>query len=183
MNFKSFTALTLAAATVTATVAPQVKAFDNLYRVGVQHNQLINAVRSTGIQFMVNPPQCFEKDAPMGYYWAAKNEMVICQERATTTWKETTWTAEDLDTLRHEAHHLVQDCMAGRNRDGRLGAVYQNPIGLAKSTLSSRTLNWIVTDGYKNESDHIKVMELEAFAVAAINNPMEQVGDINNFCF
>ena len=153
------------------------------FAVDSYHQSLISTVRSTGISFQVNPPQCFKDDAPMGYYWAAKNEMVICQEMARSSWKETMWTAEDLDTLRHEAQHLVQDCMAGGRRDGRLGAVYTDPIGMAKSVLSSSTINWIINDGYKNESDHIKVMELEAFSVAALNDPREQVRDIHKYCF
>ena len=43
--------------------------------------------------------------------------MVICQENRIPGVREmTSWTEEDLDTLRHESHHLVQDCRGG---DGR----------------------------------------------------------------
>ena len=175
-------AATALAATTLATTAVPAKAFDNLYRVGVQHNQLINAIRSTGIQFILNDSRCNTENA-MGWYWAARNEMVICQENRQASTSEVRWTAEDLDTLRHEAQHLIQDCMVASYRDGRLGPVYRDPIGLAQSVLSGRTIRWIVNDGYRNESDHVKVLELEAFAVAAINDPLEQAGDIKKYCF
>ena len=166
-------------------MAPQAQAFSNMYQVGPAHNQLIDAVRSTGIQFIVNGSKC-ETDGGgfAGYYWAAKNEMVICQDNRNGSrhQHEVRWTANDLDTLRHEAQHLVQDCMAGHYRDGRLGAVYQDPISLAKQVLGYSNIRSIL-EAYSDESQHTQVMELEAFSVAALNDPLEQVRDIKKFCF
>ena len=182
MNTKLFSALAITAATLSTTVANA-----SPYAVGEAHNKLISAVRSTGIQFIINGPMCDEPDAPMGYYWAYKNEFVVCQENRIKGQgihqKEVRWTAEDLDTLRHEAHHVVQDCMNQEYRDGELGAVYKNPVEVAQMFLSEDTLWWIVNEGYAQEDDHTKVMEMEAFAVAAMNDPLEQVRDINKFCF
>ena len=107
--------------------------------------------------------------------------MVICQEQKRSVGVETTWTEEDLDTLRHEAQHLIQDCMDG-SRQGALGSVYKDPIGLAKDVLGDASIRSIL-DTYSDASDHIKVMELEAFSVAAINDPLDQAKDIRNFCF
>ena len=179
MNFKTFTTVATLTALTVGTTAPMAKAFN--YSVGVEHNQLIGAIRSTGIQFIVNGPQCFENEAPMGYYWAAKNEMVICQDNRVDH-REVRWTANDLDTLRHETQHLVQDCMSGHYRDGHLGAVYTDPIGLAKSILPTSYIKGIL-ESYSEVDEHTLVMELEAFSVAAMNDPIEQVRDVQKYCF
>ena len=177
MNFK---ALALAAATTASIVAAPAAEARGTY---AEHTQLGNAVRSTGVRLKFNPMECNQKDA-MGWYWSYGNEMVICQEnRSRYSTAEVQWTEEDLDTLRHEAQHLVQDCMDG-SKNGRLGAVYSDPIALAKNTLSQRHIDKIV-ESYRNDgaSEHIVIMELEAFSVAAMNDPAEQVSDINKFCF
>ena len=94
---------------------------------------------------------------------------------------EANWTEEDLDTVRHEAQHLIQDCMDG-SRQGALGSVYKEPIELAKNVLGDKGIRSIL-EAYSDASNHIKVMELEAFSVATMNEPLEQVKDIRNFCF
>ena len=174
-NFKALTLAALAAATAFIPTTAQARNVDNA------HMELARAIVSTGVQLKINPVECKTKDA-MGWYWAARNEMVVCQENARGT-REVNWTAEDFDTLRHEAQHLIQDCMNG-SLDGHLGAVYQDPIALAKNTLSQRHIEAIIksyTEG--GASEHIVVMELEAFSVAALNDPSEQASDIAKFCF
>ena len=175
----TLTKTTLATLTALATtVAPSLAETRNSnYN---DHVTLGQVVRSTGIQLKYNPSECWERGA-MGWYWAAQNEMVICQENKTSVGYEVRWTEEDLDTLRHEAQHLIQDCMDG-SRQGALGAVYKDPIQLAKDVLGDEGIRRIV-NGYSEASDHIKVMELEAFSVAAMNDPIEQARDIQKFCF
>jgi hypothetical protein len=177
MNFK---ALAITAATATSIItAPAVEARGTY----AEHGQLGNAIKSTGVVLKFNPMECNERDS-FGWYWSGGNEMVICQEnRSRYSTAEVQWTEEDLDTLRHEAQHLVQDCMDG-SQNGRLGSVYKDPIALAKDVLSRGQIQSII-DTYVEQgaSEHIVIMELEAFSVAAMNDPMEQVRDINNFCF
>ena len=144
------------------------------------HITLGQVVRSTGVNFKINPARCWERDS-YGWYWAAQNEMVICQENKQQVGVEARWTEEDLDTLRHEAQHLVQDCVDG-SRQGALGAVYKDPIQLAKDVLGHGRIGSIL-DAYSDSSDHIKVMELEAFSVAAMNDPLDQARDIQKYCF
>ncbi len=82
------------------------------------HMALGQAIVSTGVQLKINPKECFAGDnTAMGWYWAAKNEMVVCQENATRANTEVNWTAEDFDTLRHEAVHLVQDASVGLDNE------------------------------------------------------------------
>ena len=173
-NFKAFTLAALAAVTTIIPTAVEAKNVDR------GHMTLAQTAAKTGVDIKINPTECFKGDT-FGWYWAAKNELVICQERRTRANVETYWTEEDFDTLRHEVQHLVQDCRDGR-RDGSLDAVYTSPIDLAKNVLGTQGIQNIL-ETYSEASDHIKVMELEAFSVAAMNDPMEQVADIKNYCF
>ena len=171
-----FTTATISALAAVATTAIPALAESNYNH----HITLGNTVRSTGITFKINPAECWSKSS-YGWYWAYRNEMVICQENKRAVGVETNWTEEDLDTLRHEAQHLIQDCMDG-SRQGALSAVYKEPIELAKEILGHDNISSIL-ESYSDSSDHIKVMELEAFSVAAMNDPLEQARDIQKFCF
>ena len=169
----------LAVSTIVAT-APRAEANN----VDPGHMNLVRAIRSTGTSLVINDPRCDERPT-WGWYSSKNAEIVICQEyrrRGFGYRHEVNWSAEDFDTLRHEAQHLIQDCMDGR-RNGRLESVYNDPIRLAKDTLSGRKINWIINDGYAEASDHVKVLELEAFSVAALNQPVVQAGDIRTYCF
>ena len=168
--------ITLSTVTALATFAPGALAASD-YQA---HVTLGRTIRSTGISLKINPSTCWSRNA-YGWYWAAGNEMVICQQNKQSFGVEARWTEEDLDTLRHEAQHMVQDCMDGE-RQGSLMAVYQKPIELAQSVLGNDGIQRVIK-AYSGASDHIKVMELEAFSVAQMNDPMEQVRDIQKFCF
>ena len=145
------------------------------------HYELGMTIASTGVDLKINPTACFEQDRALGWYWAARNELVICQENAYKAGTEVQWTAEDFDTLRHEAQHLIQDCMDG-SKDGVLNSVYKEPIQLGKEVLGNSAIQHIV-NAYSDKSEHIIVMEIEAFAVAQLNQPREQVADIKHYCF
>tara|TARA_B100001063_G_C16735132_1_gene541553 strand:- start:368 stop:844 length:477 start_codon:yes stop_codon:yes gene_type:complete len=147
------------------------------------HITLARNVIAAGVDFKLNPPECDERKV-FGWYKGYDKELVVCQEnKKPGSSAEVAWTAEDLDTLRHEAHHLVQDCMIGDNHDMALGPVYQEPLAVAKAELTGRTIDWILNTGYADASDWVKLLELEAFAVAAMNQPLEQVKDIQRYCF
>jgi len=171
-----FSTIAISTLTALATLAPGALAESNY----LDHITLGATVKSTGINYKINPVECWEKSA-MGWYWAYKNEMVICQEGKQQVGIEARWTEEDLDTLRHEAQHLIQDCMDG-SRQGALSSVYKDVPSMVKSTLSSQAIKSIIK-AYSSQSDHIIMMELEAFAVAAMNDPIEQSNDIEKFCF
>ena len=143
------------------------------------HTELARAVASTGTDLLINVAACQTKDA-LGWYHAAKGELVICQENATGS-EMVAWTAEDLDTLRHEAHHLVQDCM-DNVLDGDLETVYVEPAELIGTVLTKQqVLN--ILDWYEDATKTRQLMELEAFSVAIMNDPLEQVADIKKYCF
>lgn len=148
------------------------------------HVTLSRAVMSAGIRLYANPVECAKVGA-LGWYDGRTRRMVICQQNGRQylgTDHLVPWTEEDYDTLRHEAQHLIQDCMDGR-LDGRLSSVYRDPIALAQGTLSERSARNIISR-YRmaGANDHTIVMELEAFSVALRNDPIEQVKDIRNYC-
>jgi hypothetical protein len=174
---KTIKAITTAALATATVIGTNAKALN----VDPGHFDLGKAVVSTGVQLKINPMSCFPKEGLMGWYWSTKNELVVCQQNATRPDTEVYWTAEDFDTLRHEAQHLIQDCMDG-SQNGELSAVYKDPIQVGKAILSTEHLQGIV-QAYSDKSEHIIVLEIEAFAVAAMNNPAEQVQDINKYCF
>jgi hypothetical protein len=176
---KRLSTIALSALTALATVAAPALA---QRKSNYSHHVLLGqAVRSTGVNYKINPSECWEKQGVFGWYWAYHNEFVVCQENKRSVGVEANWTEEDLDTVRHEAQHLIQDCMDG-SRQGALGSVYKEPIELAKNVLGDKGIRSILK-AYSDSSDHIKVMELEAFSVATLNDPLEQVKDIRNFCF
>ena len=145
-----------------------------------EHERLYHTLQSIGIDVQFNPKAC--NRGMMGWYRPYTKEVAICQQNGVPGGPQVLWTAEDLDTLRHEAHHVVQDCRDNM-LNGELHYVYQDPIDLAKDSLSTRTIGWILSDeGYGDQSDHIQVLELEAFSVAALNDPVEQMRDIANYC-
>jgi hypothetical protein len=178
MNIKAFSLAAITAA-ASITFAPAQAAN---YRVDAAHKALIDAVTSTGVSFTVNPGECWGKNT-FGWYKSSAGQMVICQERKLNVGVEVPWTAEDLDTIRHEAQHLTQDCMDGKPNN-RLDSVYKDPIGLAKSVLTVNRYEWIIK-AYSEDgaSKHVIAMELEAFSVAKLNDPAEQVSDIKHYCF
>ena len=171
--FKSFASLSLAAVSLLGNPA-QASTMDN-------HQVLYTAVESTGVTIYVNPGICWEEDV-MGWYHSPSQTMVICQEQKTAVNVQTTWSEEDLDTLRHEAQHMIQDCAIGSNTDNNLTPVYTQPVLLAKQVIGESSIH-AIADSYSDLSKEDIILELEAFAVAALNDPLDQAQDIKNFCF
>jgi len=89
-----------------------------------QHQELARTIVSLGVPVSINTNiHCSPGES--GSYFAA-GFMVICQDNRTTNGKEVEWTVNDLDTLRHEAHHLIQDCAAGTIGDGKMSLMFNS---------------------------------------------------------
>ena len=148
-----------------------------------RHTELADAVESTGVTLYINPTEvCDQEDAPMGLYSGTHKVMVVCQDnRVAGSEKVVRWTSNDLDTLRHETQHLIQDCVDG-SLDGELDAVYREPVALAHEVLGVRGIRSIVRV-YDEAPDHVILLELEAFSVAAMDDTTEQVADVARYCF
>ena len=139
--------------------------------VFAEHQELWGALNDVGITTYVNHEYCYDgADGADGFYVSSHSVLVVCQDNATDT-TEVQWTANDLDTLRHEAHHVIQDCKVGSMGDGRLGPVFDNENEYWDFVLSSgyteEELQGIASNYRSNgANDDVIITELEAFAVA-----------------
>ena len=146
------------------------------------HDYLWKTLTSSGLSIYINPQWCWKNSDLLGAYIGTHKVLIVCQENKINPGKAVEWTAEDLDTFRHEAHHFVQDCMAGENFDSVLGTIYTHPIELGIDVLSEPIVRQII-EVYSDEPEQTQVNEIEAFAVARLNDPIEQARDVHKFCF
>ena len=174
--FKSIASIAFAAATTLVTTAPAEAASNH-----ADHVTLANAIKAAGVSIYVNPEVCWKRDS-YGFYISSIKALVVCQEGKTRPDVVGVWSEEDYDTLRHEAQHMIQDCMIGTLADDQLGSVYREPVNLAKNTFSMQEIRNIIA-AYQDASEHVIVLELEAFSVASMNDPIEQAQDVQKYCF
>tara|TARA_Y100000004_G_scaffold144762_1_gene164977 strand:+ start:996 stop:1568 length:573 start_codon:yes stop_codon:yes gene_type:complete len=147
------------------------------------HVVLAQAIERVGVNFVVNHKFCEENPQIMGFYSGSHDLLVVCQDNYVPGGGQVAWTANDLDTLRHEAQHLIQDCMIGENTDHVLGNVYRYPVQLGLSILGVKRINEItITYRRSGADDDTLRLEYEAFAVAQMNVPLEQTQDIAEYC-
>ena len=147
------------------------------------HGLLVEAIRRNGVDFTINDDYCFENEDIMGFYSGRRRSLVVCQDNAVKGGGVVAWTANDLDTLRHEAQHMIQDCVVGTNNDHQLAPIYTSPTALAQRELGPEAVASI-TSTYREggASDLVLLLEYEAFAVAALNVPAEQAADVAKYC-
>ena len=148
------------------------------------HAVLVEAIERQGVDFVVNHDFCDENPGVMGFYSSHAQVLVVCNDRYVKGENEDPqWTANDLDTLRHEAQHLIQDCMVGGLADSRLHPVYRDPIALAYEVLGGEDMQGINRLYRGNGADtETVILEWEAFSVAEMNVPLEQSQDIARYC-
>ena len=137
-----------------------------------QHVELFNAIESVGVTVTANERAwCETPDKFYGVYMPFQKQIVICQLNSTNVFDGTVYTfdAEDLDTLRHEAHHLIQDCLDGK-LDARLEPLFSDEQDRAEF-LANADKNELARVRYIYAShgadEHMIVLEQEAFTVAA----------------
>ena len=144
------------------------------------HEALVSSISSVGVDVYLNPSQVCDGKIH-GAYISGLDALVVCQDNATPGGQQVEWTENDLDTLRHEAQHLIQDCMDGA-LDGNLQSVYKYPIVLGLDVIGPEGVA-SVSKAYHDAGSNVIIMEIEAFAVAAMDDPLEQVQDIKKYCF
>ena len=145
-----------------ATVDDHVRLWDSLERAGV--NIVLNDVDF-----------CGDERADGAYIPLAKT-LIVCQDNASPiSSRQVDWTSNDLDTLRHEAHHVVQDCLLGGLGDGESGPLFDTRESLksfVENILSEEQIDWIITNYREKGADReVIIMEIEAFAVASGVSP------------
>ena len=132
------------------------------------HNELVDTLQEAGVTVKVNPRDCSPEFH--GYYNRKEVVLAICQDHAKPGGRQVRWTANDLDTLRHEAQHVIQDCMVGGLGDLQSDTYFtldDLKEFLAKSSLTAENIETII-ESYieQGATEEVVIMELEAFAVA-----------------
>ena len=136
-------------------------------KIDPSHDELKRALNDVGVEVFLNETQlCNGKES--GMYSPDYNAIVICQDdRIETSDQEVDWTENDYDTLRHEAQHVVQDCMEGIDNNkmslffsDRLEYIEFVVMGLTKLEFFQ------IVEAYRSFDSDIILNELEAFAVA-----------------
>ena len=153
-------------------------------RTYAAHIELVKAVEDAGVNVVFNHPVCQEVAGINGFYAGKERLLAVCNDRYIPRLNEDPdWTANDFDTLRHETQHFIQDCMNGSNHDNLLESVYVEPTAMARMVLGDKVVDGI-TRSYRSRtaSNHMIRMEHEAFAVARMNVPGEQIEDIKKYC-
>ena len=78
-----------------------------------------------------------------------------------------TWTDNDYDTLRHEAHHVIQDCLDGINNVQSYYFESDKLKEFVKNSLTEKQIGRIIkTTKRVGGDDNESKMELEAFRVS-----------------
>jgi len=149
------------------------------------HKYLIDAIVKVGVPVIVNTRvHCSDKKYD-GHY--GNGLLFICQDNVKVlNGKSVLWTKNDLDTLRHEAHHLVQDCASGGIADKKYSLLFSEKEEYAKFVIGSLGAEnaKIIWNNYKKDGydDADILMELEAFAVAKIIDARTIANKIIQFC-
>lgn len=133
------------------------------------HEALVSSISSVGVDVYLNPSQVCDGKIH-GAYISGLDALVVCQDNATPGGQQVEWTDNDLDTLRHEAQHLVQDCNAFRRGDQTLSPLMgseQDVLDFAIPILGTQRAAQIA-QAYANRGADQRtiILELEAFAVA-----------------
>ena len=161
-------------------IAPQAKADLTPYQ------ELLDTVNKAGVTVFINPEECFEKLSNFdGYYHSVMRKLVICQDNAKREGDRVAWTANDLDTIRHEVHHMVQDCMDGTLADGQLGVFFDDKetfIEFVDGSIGEERAQSVI-EAYSDTTPHTRLLELEAFSVAESVSPESIEGAVAKFCF
>ena len=155
-----------------------------------QHQTLWDAIKSVGVNTHLNPPGCkvLKTKDVAGIYFPTEGKLIICQDNYDPKrgGVRVNWTINDLDTLRHEAHHLVQDCAIGKFGDGYASKLFKNEAlanFIKKSGMNKSEVNDIVKEYVKMEYKPEQIlMELEAYATSKSIAPNLIAQKIIEFC-
>ena len=178
---KKFLTSVLAGASVVLTSTPALAG--NTYE---DHVDLFNALNEVGVITSINSKLHCSPEVD-GLYHTKAGILVICQDNGVAGGPQVTWTENDLDTLRHEAHHVVQDCNEGTITDGLMDNLFHEEQDLidfiSKSSLTSDQLKKLVEVLEKDGLSSTAILiELEAYVVAKDIEASNIASKVREFC-
>ena len=140
-----------------------------------EHIELIDTLEDLGITVSINEKRyCGRAGNNVAGFWMGSEQLFVICQQAIRNSKFPVWTGEVvmasddvLDTIRHEAHHVIQDCKDG-SLNGELQP-YMNATNL--ETFLSHYEDWKenhIAKQYAQSgaSPHVIRLEIEAWAVA-----------------
>ena len=151
------------------------------------HTKIVEALDRANFSVYVNEERICgrEKDRFLGAYLPGMRAVVICQEEKVVWDGEVIpFTEEDLDTLRHEAHHVVQDCLKGGLGDNSFANLFGEQAELeefVRGALTPEEIDWVITS-YSSQSNDVILNELEAFATAKVVTAETITQAVNEVC-
>ena len=169
-------------------VACHLVAHNHPELVPQDHKAIITAAERVGVEVVINSSEhCTRKGLNGLYLSHSQGLLVVCQDFGQPGGPEVAWTANDLDTLRHEAHHLIQDCLAYRRGDQALRPAAETTAALysflGASGFNDEQIENIVSRYRANGADDRTILlELEAFAVARTVDPESIAEGITRSC-
>ena len=149
------------------------------------HTELWSTIRDLGIATLINNKiQCRNPNKAGSYY--TNGLLVICQDnREENNGIQVEWTDNDLDTLRHEAHHIVQDCASGKIADDKVTTVFTEDKLMSFLEGSSYSDDQLLVL-YKTLKEQLSpqdiLLELEAYAVAKDITARDIKNKLIEFC-
>lgn len=132
------------------------------------HKNLYNTIQSLGIRITINDPRHCSSGID-GAYNSGQRLLVVCQDNAVSR-REVDWTANDLDTLRHEAHHIVQDCTLGSLGDNRLAPLFgdkESTMEFIRQSIGETRARQLMNNPAYRGRNSTHLTEMEAFATAS----------------
>ena len=165
---------------------PQIKAEETItVKYTDDHLKVLwGSLERAGVTILLNDTQ-FCRDDISGMYSPSQKIMIICQDdRYPISSREMTWTLNDYDTLRHEAHHVIQDCLDGINNSTIVLLFEGDKLKeFVKNSLTEKQISRIIRN-YKEvgADDNELKMELEAFAVARTVSASTIANSIDKLC-
>lgn len=152
------------------------------------HVKLWKVLDQIGVTTVVNNPiHCYDSEPQLdGIYFPYSGLLVVCQDNRKPGEGEVEWTENDLDTFRHEAQHVIQDCNAGPLFDGKSLPMFDEKELIKFIEASSWTkqkvsdlLDRLKRLGLTDKEIH---MEIEAHVVASGISPDAIAYKLLEFC-
>ena len=137
------------------------------------HVKLWKVLDKIGVTTVVNNPvHCYDSKPQLdGIYFPYAGLLVVCQDNKKSGEGQVEWTENDLNSLRHEAQHVIQDCNAGPLFDGKAAPMFDGKELVKFIEVSSWTKKQIndLYDRLKRLglTDKGIHMEIEAYVVAS----------------
>lgn len=164
----------IAALLISGTATPAVAglSYERLDEVD-DHVELLQDIENMGITVVVNNEKlCGGRDVA-GFWHGARRVFALCQQEARIT-SGSRWNRgyrlsdDDMDTIRHEAHHIVQDCQDGVI-DGHLRPYFANSV--SRANFLAGYPDWKeykIIEEYRESGSslHVIKLEVEAWATA-----------------